>query len=179
MLFETQISCISWFISAIQLNIGRCSYKKSGSLKQQTLFTPQPPERKISEHFRGQIWLSLSPKLPEEPFMSLYQGLGKERPEYRRLLKQCVLAKWLQILYTFDTIFLFVTLFYAVPLIFSTPIRTFIAFQAEDAVEHHLQFSVFSWTGIYSQEQSVKNGNGCGTKTFIFARTHSKTQTCL
>lgn len=69
--------------------------------------------------------------------MSVYQGLGKERPEYRRVMKQCVLAKGLQILDNLETLFFFVRLFHVVPLIFSTPIRTFIAFQTEDAVEHH------------------------------------------
>lgn len=115
--------------------------------------------------------------------MSVYQSLGQEKPEYRRLLKQCSLAKCLEILDTLETLFLFVTLFYVVPLIFFfTPMRTVIAFQTEDAVEHHLQFSVFSCAGINSHQCSVKNGNECWTKTFIFAHNHLSTthkHTCL
>lgn len=114
--------------------------------------------------------------------MSLYWSLGKERPEYRRLLKQCVLAKCLQILDTVETLFLFVTLFCVVPFIFYTPIRTFIAFQTEDAAVHHLQFTVFSWASVYSQVQECEEWEWIQDKdihicTHKYTHTHTQTHT--
>lgn len=75
----------------------------------------------LKERLLCQSRLSLSPKFPEELFISQYQGSGQERPGYSRLLKQHALAKWLPILDTLETLFLIVNLFYVVHLIFHTP----------------------------------------------------------
>lgn len=105
--FLRLISCISWFISAIQQNSGQCSYVRNVVYLNNRHCLLRPPEINISEHFRGQIWLSFSLKFPEEALMSLYWGLGKERPAYRRLLKQCtckVPSKFLTTLKDFFTL---------------------------------------------------------------------------
>ena len=122
MLSEMLISCISWFISAIQLNIA--ALRNPVYLDNRHCFHLK--ERFLNTSGVRSGWAFLH-KLPEVPLMSLYQGLGKERPECRRSLKQCVLAKCLEILDTLETWFLFVTLFYVFAAHFSTPIRTFIA----------------------------------------------------
>lgn len=82
MLSETLVSCISWFISAIQLDIGICDHRKSGLLKQQTLFTSTT----WNNHF-----LTLERSEQVEPFSLIpygainrsLSGLGKGKGKSR------------------------------------------------------------------------------------------------
>lgn len=134
MLSDTLTSCISWFISAIQLNIRSCSYMKYTVLKQQTLLAPTT-WKKGFEHFRGQSWLSLFHKFPEEKLINLYKCLGNE--SVQKLLKEPVLAKCSQSLDALEIWFLCHVALGRFPH-FWTPIRIFIAFHTENVLEHHL-----------------------------------------
>lgn len=118
--------------------------KKSSLLKQQTLST-STTWKKDFWTLQGSDLVELFSQIPRGAINESVSGLGKGRTWVQEVIETVYLQSAFKFLTTLEHYFSLLGCFMLFPSFSPTPLRTFIAFQTEDAAEHHpTHNSVFS-----------------------------------